>query len=394
MRGSIRTRWTKAGAKRYDCIWRAGGKQHWKTFKRKKDADAWLVEVCKEVQDGTFREVQPAPMSEVFEAWLEHEVEVRLATRDQMKPSTARSYRSVVEKHLVPAFGNVNSDCFTPAVVGKWRRGMAQRIGRGELTKKTYNNVRSVLKQIAAWAREPAQGYLRQDPLKAIKPMKIDRAEKREAEARFLEADEIAALLVAARSPEESAVVHLGLFAGLRRGEIFALRWEDIEREDDRGSGRVHVRQAISGGQVGGPKTAYSTRTVDVPRDVVDALEAQRQSVEEECGWVFPSAAGDTPLDPDNWYLRSWKALRCRAGLPNDVGLHSLRHTFASLLIHHGENIKYVSRQLGHSSTSFTLDIYGHLFQEAGDRAMGRLQKAIRSAKARRFDVVSGGTAI
>jgi integrase len=67
-----------------------------------------------------------------------------------------------------------------------------------------------------------------------------------------------------------------------------------------------------------------------------------------------------------------------------------LRHTFASLLIEQGENPKYVSRQLGHSSPAFTLAVYAHCFRETSERAMGRLQGTIRAAKRRRFGVVVG----
>jgi integrase len=99
---------------------------------------------------------------------------------------------------------------------------------------------------------------------------------------------------------------------------------------------------------------------------------------------------GGTPHDPDNWTKRVWNPLRKRAGLRRTIGLHSLRHTFASLLIDQGENPKYVSRRLGHASPAFTLSVYAHCFRETSERAMGRLQGAIRAAKRRQFGVVGG----
>jgi integrase len=198
----------------------------------------------------------------------------------------------------------------------------------------------------------------------------------------------MAALLAACVTPEESAAVHLGLFCGLRRGEILALKHRDIEAGDNGSGGRIHVRRALSAGQVGTPKTDGSTRTVDAPRDVLDALERLRETDGASAGdFVFRTPKG-TPVDADNFNARVWSKLRKRAGLRASIGLHSLRHSFASLLIDNGENIKYVSRQLGHASASFTLDVYGHCFQETGDRAMASLQKAIRATKRRRFEVV------
>lgn len=83
--------------------------------------------------------------------------------------------------------------------------------------------------------------------------------------------------------------------------------------------------------------------------------------------------------------------LRERAELRPSIGMHTLRHTFASLLIDQGENPKYVASQLGHASATFTLDVYGHLFDGSSAKAMDRLQETIRATERRRFKVVDGG---
>jgi len=84
--------------------------------------------------------------------------------------------------------------------------------------------------------------------------------------------------------------------------------------------------------------------------------------------FIFRSRSG-RPLDPDNWYKRRFVPTVQRAGL-RKLGLHALRHTYASLLINQGENIKYVSHQLGHASIQITADLYGHLFTETSHAAM------------------------
>jgi len=430
---SIHKKQTKSGP-RWCAMWRADGKQHKKVFKRWKAADDHLTEVCKEVKDGTFRQVKPKPMKAVFEKWLSDELEVRLAIGDEMKPSTAATYRNIVEKHFIPEFGKHRSDQLMPEHVSAWRKKMARRVAAGKLAKKTYNNFHALLKLILAWAREPAQCFLRHDPMEGVKRMKISREERQLSERDFLQPDEMAALLAASKTPEESAVVHLGLYCGLRRGEIFALRWADLERGDNGAGGQVCVRRALSAGTVGGPKTSNSARAVDAAPDVLEALERHsenalhelarqirhteerlhkidedddqqrrlvgrletlrrcRELMAGEEGYVFPSATSETPLDPDNWRSRTWEPLRKRAGLRTSIGLHSLRHSFASLLINNGENINYVKEQMGHARASFTLDQYGHLFKETSDRAMGRLQQTIRKAKAQRFEVMEGGS--
>ena len=392
MRGIIRTRVLKDGTKRYDCRYRTPTNDHrTKTFRRKKDAEAFLDKTCGQLRDGTFREVQSAPMEKVFKTWLSDELDVRLDTGDRMKPSTARTYRNIVEKHFIPAFGDCPSDRLTPTAVAAWRKELAAKVGEGEMSKKTLNNLLGLLRQVLTWAQEPAQGFLKHDPMLGIKRMQVDRADRRASRRDFLQHEEMAALLEACATPEESAAVHLALYCGLRRGELLALKHRDIEAGNNGSGGRVHVRRALSAGKVSTPKTSGSARTVDAPRDVLAALERLRDTGSAGSNdYVFRTPKG-TPVDPDNWNTRVWAKLRERAGLRNSIGLHSLRHTFASLLIDNGESIKYVSRQLGHASASFTLDVYGHCFEETSDRAMGRLQEAIRATKRRRFDVLEGG---
>ncbi len=80
-------------------------------------------------------------------------------------------------------------------------------------------------------------------------------------------------------------------------------------------------------------------------------------------------------------YRRRFAQIRYDAELPPSIGLHSLRHTYASLLIRNGENPKYVSRQMGHSSVAFTMDTYGHLFEATSTEAMKRLDAVVPTGR-------------
>jgi len=291
-------------------------------------------------------------------------------------------------------FGHYRSDRLSAQALARWRAREVERVAGGEIKLKSFNNGYALLHVILAWARKPAHGYMKHNPLDGVDRIKVSAEERRLSERDFLQTDDIAALLAAVETAEEGAVVHLALFCGLRRGEIFALRWGDLEPGEGEDAGRVHVRRALSAGKVTGPKTGNSLRVVDAAPDVLAALDRHREAnppPAEGDPYVFCSAAG-TPYDPDNWVKRVWTPLRKRAELRPTIGLHSLRHTFASLLIDQGENPKYVSRQLGHASPAFTLSVYAHCFHETSERAMGRLQGVIRAAKRRRFGVVAPST--
>jgi integrase len=367
-------------------MWRdQTGKLHKKTFAKRKLADSFLTTVRSEVEDGTFRRIEPLPMRKVFTRWLKHlDTRVKLG---EVKASTAGTYRCNVRKHFVPTLGDYRSDRLTPEVMAEWRAGLADQIEAGEMAAKTFNNLFNLLHSILEWARHPARGYLKHDPLVGQKRLTV-----RRSEADYLEDAEIAALLDAASDDAEaSAIVHVALFGGLRRGEVFGLQWGDVEANGDTG-GRLRVRRSVYGGKVTTPKTANSERAVDVPPSVLAALDRHREGTAPMGdGYVFRTSTGQ-PIDPGTWYSRVFKRLRQRAGLRESIGMHACRHTYASLLIRQGENPKYVSRQLGHASTSFTMDVYGHLFEATSTAAMGRLDTAIRAAKRQRFEVIEGGT--
>jgi integrase len=227
----------------------------------------------------------------------------------------------------------------------------------------------------------PGPGYLAHDPLEGVK-----RLPRRQVERPFLEPDQIARLLKVANTPEDT-IVMLGVYAGLRRGELCALRWEDIDWGDGQ-HGRIWIRRAISGGKLSTPKTKGSVRMVDIPGALVANLKAYKIT-QPATEYLFETAEG-TPIDPDNLIKRIFLPLVTRAKLPA-VGMHTLRHTFASLLISHGESIKYVSRQMGHASIQITADTYGHLFRETSVAAMGRLDVRVAAVEATRMAMQDDG---
>jgi integrase len=371
--GFILTRVMRDGTKRYDACWRANNRQRSRTFHRRKDAERYLATVVKAVHEGAYQEVRPIPMGELFDQWLSRSLEVRVK-QGLLKPSTSKSYRSMVEAHLRPAFGEYRSDRLTHAGVGDWAARMADQIAEGDCSPKFYNNLLNLFHAILAWARHPAQGYLAHDPLLGQRRLPRPRTERE-----FLEPSEVEVLLKAAEPPDDT-IVRLDVYTGLRRGELFALQWPDVDWGAGGEGGRLWVRRSIYQGAVTSPKTAHSERVVDVPQPILDDLAVYREMwPPKDPGYVFRTATGK-PLDPDNWYKRRFLPTLERAGLRR-VGVHALRHTYASLLINQGESIKYVSRQLGHASIQITADLYGHLFRETSVAAMRRLGDAIPSSK-------------
>ena len=163
------------------------------------------------------------------------------------------------------------------------------------------------------------------------------------------------------------------LATGLWWGELLGLKWDDLDLE--RGDLRVKRQIArINGEVVEAPlKTKNAYRTLPLARDTVDVLNQQKKKV-GSCPWVFPSPTG-SPMSPDSVLHMLHRVLK-RAGLPR-VRFHDLRHTFATLALQNGVDVKTVSGMLGHYSAGFTLDTYAHVTTSAQRQAAETMENVL-----------------
>ena len=175
-------------------------------------------------------------------------------------------------------------------------------------------------------------------------------------EMKTLTADQLSAFFREARDSGVFALYYIDLTTGLRRGELLGLKWLDIDLE----KGDLRVQRQI--GRINGKiiemplKTKNAYRTLPLSTDAIDVLKAQKCKVGNS-EWVFPSPTGG-PMSPDSVLHMLHRVLK-RAGLPK-VRFHDLRHTFATMALQNGVDIKTVSGMLGHFSAGFTLDTYAH----------------------------------
>jgi integrase len=370
MKGWVITRDAADGTKRYDACWWIGSKKKSKTFTKKKAAEHYLTTMVGRVQDGTYVAVEPTLMAEVFDRWLTLSVAVR-AQEGSLKPSTAKSYKSMVGEHLKPAFGAYRSDRLTLAVIEEWRAGIATQIAARTMAPKFYVNIKNLFHAIVAWARHPSRRYLTHDPTAGLDRLRLPRAKKRP----HFQPEQVAQLLaLASAAPPDDTIIKVAVLSGLRRGELFALQWPDVEWGNGQDGGRLLVRRSIYQGAVSTPKTPDSVRAVDVPPSLLRELEVYRVMHPGE-GFIFRGPQGQ-PVDPDTWHREHLVPLLATAGLRlPGAGLHALRHTYTSLLAAQGEDVRYIADQLGHSSPRLTQEVYQHVFARARVEAMRKLDR-------------------
>lgn len=217
------------------------------------------------------------------------------------------------------------------------------------------------------------------NPCDRVKPPRVEHKE-----ARYLDEEQAARLMEALESADiqNSTMIKLLLYTGMRRGELCGLTWEDIDFEKS----VIHIRRsslylADKGIFEDETKNATSRRSIKVPADAMQALRAfrawqRRQALQlgdqwQASGRVFTAWNG-APIHPDTvtgWFARFIK----ENDLP-DISLHSLRHTNATLLIAAGTNLQTVAARLGHASVTTTGKIYAHAIQSADAAAADTLQ--------------------
>jgi integrase len=201
--------------------------------------------------------------------------------------------------------------------------------------------------------------------------------------------DQARTLLQTVHGDRLEALIVIALATGMRKGELQALRWQDI----DVNAGIAQVTRTLKitpeGRRFGRAKTRYSRRTIALPAVAREALEAHLMRQHEERsllddGWqdhdlVFCNENGErlptSRLDAVGWYGRLLK----RAGLP-PIRFHDLRHTAATLLLARGVNVKVVSELLGHSSVAVTFSLYGHVLPHMQREAAVAMDQALRGA--------------
>jgi integrase len=312
------------------------------------------------------------------EGWLDTYAELHC------KPSTAASYRQLLRLYLVPWFGpvalrRITRDSVRDFLADMATKTRAKRKTQGEnavsqepqskLSRNTLRLALSTLRVILNHAMD--DGLVDRNP--AVRLGKFTITEKPKAQAQALTREEVEQFLQATQEicPDYYPLFLTAVRGGLRRGELVALRWGDIQfgTSEEDPNRYIYVQRNYVQGAFTTPKSK-KPRRVDLSRELrktllelrdkrlLDAFLEGESSIADEL--VFPSQTGDTVLDPDNLVHYYFLPALEKAGL-RKIRFHDLRHTFGSLLIQDGASLTYVKEQMGHSSIQVTVDVYGHL---------------------------------
>ena len=314
----------------------------------KRAAEDWLRELFDEARRGTLPGMVTTGAT-FADAAAEF---MRYAERDRaLKPSTLRGYRSILGAYLLPAFGERRLEDISTAEVERWR---AQLVGvQRELSNSSKNRILVLLHGVLG--RACKVWGLPLNPASRVERHAV----RVSGDIEVFSPEEVWALVRAAANEQDAALFLTAAFTGMRRGELLALRWRDI----DFSGCIVHVRASFAAGALTTPKSG-KVRAVPLAPQVAEALArlSQREQFTGEDDLVFAGLAGEH-LDGSALRRRYIEALG-RAGL-RPLRFHDLRHTFGSRMIAKAD-IRRVQEWMGHADVQTTMR-YLHFVPRAED---------------------------
>lgn len=332
-------------------------KQRWFSgFKSKKEAEKELPRILVKLEDGELINTSNLTIEKFFTDWLENRIK-----KDNLSPTTVDGYKNIVFNHIIPTVGRFKLQDIKPYNLQKYFD-----LKSDTLSPRTLNNHKRVL--TTAFLHALDMDLIEKNPMSKVKAPR----EKKE-ETKFLNIDECNLLLEKIQDNLTLKMpVTLALLLGLRRGEILALSWDNVDLENktirivknlEYVKGKYYFKE---------PKTRKSKRTLSIPDSLVSIL---REHYKWQCEmklrsrntWgtaenlVCTRKKDGKPITPHvlsdmfNKYLKN-------NNLPQ-IRFHDLRHTNASLMLAAGVSSKVAGNRLGHSKVAITLDLYSHVLE-------------------------------
>ena len=290
-----------------------------------------------------------------------------LYAKPHIRPSTMNYYRNI-EQHIIPAIGDIPLNKLTTRDLQKLyndlqSNGRLRKIQKKEKPGLSNSTVRGIHMMLHnAFERAVKERLILRNPTENCIAPKIQKFEMQ-----ILQPEHIKEYLNAANARGLLPMFYLELVSGLRKGELTALLWSDLDIQNRTiYVSKQYVKNPNGELTLSRPKTETSVRKVSIPQDAVDLLIAEHGKHPEN-PYMFPSPVTGEMYYPDSVVNLHKKILK-DAGLPH-IRFHDLRHTFATLALQNGVDVKTVSSMLGHYDAGFTLRTYTHATRQKQDEA-------------------------
>ena len=350
----------------------------------KREAERVLREVLLSLEQGVYVKANKITLGEWLRRWLSDYASMNVTER------TLESYRSIVERHLIPSLGAVMLADLRPLHIqdyyGRMRlNGRAD--GKGGLSNRSIVYQHRILCKSLDYAVK--MGLVVRNAAKVVETPRVSKVTMS-----TLSPEEAIRFLDVARDTDYYVYFATLLYTGLRRGELLALRWRNLDLQKATlavvetgyklGDGRYIIKE---------PKTPQSRRSVTLPPSLVELFKGYRADQEllriqlgvslNPDDFVFIRPDG-SPVNPGAVSLAFRRIIK-RAGLKH-IRIHDLRHTHATLMLKAGVHPKVVSERLGHANIGITLDTYSHVLPGLQEAAAEKFEEAVEAGASPNLD--------
>lgn len=339
----------------------------------RKDAEAARIKLLNAVQVGSYADPSKLTITALALKW-----DTTWASHN-LSPKTLERDRELIRLCIVPHIGHMEVQRLRPIhLAGLYTTLLtAGRACGGGLAPRTVKHVHRLVHRILGHAQQ--WGLVSVNVAGAVDPPKVANTE-----IECLNADQLKLVMQACRDTVQYPMVAVAVGTGMRRGEMLALRWRDVDLD----AAVVRVERSLEETKAGlrfkEPKTRQGRRNIALPASLVSDLRSHwrlQQELRLALGTgrsgpddlVFCTVDGK-PKSPNN-VTREWSRLVKAKNFPK-VSFHALRHTHVSQLIASGMDVLTISRRIGHASPSITLNVYGHLFRNNDKQAAAVIDAA------------------
>lgn len=342
--------------------------RRYKTVKgTKKQAEAELRKMIADLESSSVITASSMKLSDWMATWLNTYL-------PNIEQTTREGYQEKIDKYINPTLGHLPIKAIKPDNIQLWINGLSKRGLSPKTIRNAYNNLNAALKKAV---------ILRMIPYNPCEGTVLPKLQKYQAQV--YNATTIQQALAAADNIVDYLIVLLGATLGLRRGEMAALQWKDVNFSASTVSitqNRVHVKNSVV---QKAPKSQAGNRIIKIGQDVLTALSDAKAVYDDavlntsgfkNLGYILCKENGD-PFHPDSITQR-WERFIDKHKLPQ-IRLHDLRHSNATALIAAGVSPKVVQHRLGHANVSITLNTYTHVLPSMDEEAAEKLDNALFS---------------
>ncbi|AXU49813.1 site-specific integrase [Clostridioides difficile] len=338
----------------------------------KKEAEKALREALNEYENsGIVFEESNISLSDYLDFWYKEYVLLNC------KYNTQESYRINIEKHIKPKLGAYKVKSLTPAIL----QNFINKKYKEDYSQNTLQVLKAILHRSLKSAVHPYK-HIRENPMQYVSiPKTKSKTETNKVKTITLE--EFNQILnIFPQDSFQRIVLLIGFHTGMRRGEIIALKWDNIDLDNKTITVKHTLIKKPNGMfELGQPKTESSCRTIFIGDTLIKALKEHKLYQKKmklkygefyfDSDWVCTKENGQQV----NTHTLDTIVRQIRVALNNDFHFHSLRHAHATLLLENGANIKDIQNRLGHSQLSTTMDTYSHVTDKMKNETVDIFEK-------------------